>query len=150
MSEIHTQRAGKDPVLERDFIIEIEGLGTIGFSEMSEIKAEYAKAEYREGNSPNYPYKQRGGQSFPDVTFSKGFTTDIAKLNAWYETGERKTVDITRLDHTQTRYMATHRLYEAFPLTKLMGKGDAKSEDGNVINQYVIAFDWYEDFGVST
>jgi len=143
MADINLQRPGKDPLLEMDFLVEIEGIADVGFRDWSDIKHQYAEAKYREGDGPNYDYKQDGKGSVENVTLTRGIFKDDTVIQAWYKSRGRKTVDIVRLKHDRDgdRRSGTYRLYEARCISLSMGKGDAMSEDSNSIMEMVISYE---------
>jgi len=135
--------SGKDPLLEMDFLIEIEGIADVGFKDWSGIKKQFASPEYREGNGPNYKYFQDGMESTSELTLSRGIFKDDTVLQQWFKDRGRKTVDIVRLTHDRSgnRRAATYRLYEARLISLEVGKGDAMSEDSNAIAEAVIKYE---------
>lgn len=143
MGDINMQRPGKDPLLEMDFLIEIEGIADVGFRDHSEIKHTYAEAKYREGDGPDYDYKQDGKGSVENVTFTRGVFKGDTTIQQWYVNRGRKTIDIVKLMHDRSgdRRAVTHRLYEARCVSLSTGKGDAMSEDSNVIMEMVISYE---------
>ena len=146
MANVNYQRPGKDPLLECDFLVEIEGVADVGFMEFSEVKKSTATAQYREGNGPNYKYNQDGLESYEPVTLRRGVFKDDTTLIDWYNSRERKTIDIIRLSHGRegNRRAQVYRLYEARATTLVMGKGDAMSEDSDAINELEITFETYD------
>jgi len=146
MADLNYQRPGKDPLLEMDFLIEIEGVADIGFRDYSEVKKTFATAEYREGDGPNFRYKQDGGESVEKITLTRGVFKDDTVLQEWFLERSRKTVDIVRLIHDRSggdRRANTYRLYETRCPELSLGKGDAMSEDSNAILEMVLEFeDW--------
>lgn len=143
MADIHVQRPGKDPLLEMDFLVEIEGIADVGFRDHSEIKHSYAESKYREGDGPNYDYKQDGKGSVEDVTFTRGVFKGDSTLLQWYLGRGRKTIDIVKLIHDRSgdRRAVTHRLYEARCKSFSGGKGDAMSDDSNVVMEMVVSYE---------
>lgn len=146
MADINRQRPGKDPLLEMDFVIEIEGIADIGFRDYSELKKQFATAEYRQGDGPNFKFKQDGGESVETVTLTRGVFKDDTVLRAWFKERTRKTVDIVRLIHDRSaanRRCNVARLYETRCTSLSLGKGDAMSEDSNAIEEITLEFeDW--------
>lgn len=145
MAEIHKQRPGLDPLLEANFLVEIEGMPTMGFSKCSEPGRKDAVAKYRNGNDPNYRRKQRGLRNYDDITLERGLFADDTALQEWMESGERKTVEIIRLDHLREEQTPSIRLYEAFPSEIQHSKGEADSEDGVAVITLTIAYEWFDD-----
>lgn len=149
MAEIHTQRPGIDPIQERMFWLELDGSMDVGFMSFSEIAEEISISKYREGNGPNYVYKQRGMKSYGEVTLERGIFTGEDVIAQWQESGERKTVSIVRLDHLGEE-VKRYTLYDAFPVKYATGGGDAMSEDGVAVQVLDIAFDYAEFITEST
>lgn len=143
MPEIQIQRPDIDPMQERKFRVEIEGIDLIGFSEFSAPEEDSDVTEYREGDWEDFVRKQAGMRKFNEVTLSKGVMVTSTFLREWIDTKVRRTVDIVRLYHDlseATRY----RLHEAFAKKYTPGKGDAMSGDGAAIESLDIAFDYGE------
>ena len=143
MAGVHNQRPGIDPLQERKFRIEIEGMDLVGFSEFSAPEEDSDVGEYREGDWDDFVRKQAGMRKFNDVTLSRGVMTNSTVLREWIETKGRRTVDIVRLDHNRNEAMR-YRLHEAFAKKYTPGKGDAQSGDGGAIESLDIAYDYGE------
>ena len=144
MAEIHNQRDGIDPLLEANFNLEIEGIPSIGVKSFSEPKKSFATSKYREGNQQPWHRKQRGLASYEPITIERGIIKgDTRELEQWFELGDRRTVDVVRLDHLAQPSGIVYRLYEVFPSELNLGKGDAGSEDGPAILSMTIEI---EDF----
>lgn len=146
--EISVQRPGKDPLLECDFLIEIENIPVAGFMEFTEPTYTMGNPTYREGNGPNTPYKQRGLGDVSNITLKRGVFRDDDTLWDWFKSGERKTVDIVGLKHGRDgdRRVRVVRCYEVQPISWTDAKGDALSEDGKSIHELELAL---EDFDVN-
>jgi phage tail-like protein len=143
--DISVQRAGKDPILQCDFIVEIQGLVIAGFMEFSEPQKSKGKPTYREGNSPNRVFKQNGLETIADVTLKRGIFAEEDYLYNWYMSGERKTIDVVCFKHGRDgdRRVKTYRFYEILPNDYKAGKGDAMSEDGIMTAELLFtAEDW--------
>jgi phage tail-like protein len=130
--DISVQRPGKDPILQCDFVVEIEGIAQAGFMTFTEPQKTKGKPEYREGNMQNRPHKQNGLETIADVTLTRGIFAEEDYLYNWYMSGERKTIDVQCLKHGRDgdRVVKTYRFYEVTPNDFKGGKGDASSEDG--------------------
>ncbi|MBT8348700.1 MAG: phage tail protein [Sulfurovum sp.] len=142
---VSTQRPKVDPLLEMDFLVEIEGIADVGFKDWSGIKGTWASPEYREGDDPPTKTFQDGMLSFDDLTLSRGIFKDDSVIQEWFQERSRKTVDVVRLIHDRTgnRRAAVYRLYEARCTTLEMGSGDATSDDGNSMMEMTIKYeDW--------
>jgi phage tail-like protein len=146
MAEIHNQRPGVDPLLEANFRVDIEGLPSIGFKSVSEPKRSDATAKYRNGNDPNWHRKQRGLRTYDSITLERGLMEDETILQEWMDSGERKTVEILRLNHLTEQVTPYVRCYEAFPSTITHPKGDADSEDGVAIITIELEYEWFDDY----
>lgn len=143
--DVTVQRPGKDPILQCDFIVEIEGIAVAGFQEYSEPQKSKGKATYREGNMANHVHKQNGLETMADVTLKRGIFAGDNVLYEWYQSGERKTIDIVKLKHGRDgdRRVQVTRLYEALANDYKDGKGDAMSEDGIQIAEILLTVeDW--------
>jgi len=130
--DISVQRPGKDPMLQCDFLVEIEGLVVAGFMEFTEPQKSMGIPTYREGNSPNRPYKQRGLETVNSITLKRGIFAEEDDIYDWYTEGTRKTIDIVCMKHGRDgdRRVKTYRFYDVVPADYKAGKGDAMSEDG--------------------
>jgi phage tail-like protein len=74
-----------DPYGQFNFLVEIEGVGTFGFSEVSGLTTDTNTTEYREGNEGS------GGQSatrklpetikYNNIVLKRGFTEDLSAYN---------------------------------------------------------------------
>lgn len=146
MATVNVQRPGKDPLLECNYLVEIEGVADVGFMEFSDIKKTKAVAQYRTGNGPIYKYKQAGLETYEPITLRIGVFKDYNVLRDWYDSGERKSVDIVRLTHGRTgnRRARVYRFYEALPTVLADGKGDAMSEDSDAIGEFIFEFETYD------
>ena len=144
--DITVQRPGKDPFLECDYLVEIEGVAVAGFMECSEVKVSYGVAKYREGNMANYPHKQRGLESYDPITLKRGVFNGDTTLADFCREGRRVTIDIVRLLHSKAgnRRGRVIRLYEALAVGDNEGKFDAMSEDGDAIQELSIEYETYD------
>ena len=143
--DISVQRAGKDPLLQCDFIVEIEGLVVAGFMEFSEPQKTKGKPKYREGNMANRPHVQTGLESIGEMTLKRGIFIEEDYLYDWYMSATRKTIDVVCLKHGRdgNRRVKTYRFYELPPVDYKGGKGDALSEDGIMTAEIVFCpEDW--------
>lgn len=66
-----------DPLMNFRFCVEIDGVASSGFNEVSGIGAETDIVEYREGCDASTVRKMRGLTKFPDLTLSRGMTSDL-------------------------------------------------------------------------
>jgi len=143
MAEIHNQRPGIDPLQERKFWVIIDGLAEIGFSTFSEPEESFGVSKYREGDDPDYPTKQRGMRDYSSIDLERGVFADEDVISSWAETGERKTVDIVRLDHLGNE-VKRYKFHNAFPVKYSIGKGDAMGEDSTVVQKLTFEYEWFE------
>lgn len=143
--DVSVQRSGKDPLLQCDFLVEIDGVAVAGYMEHSEPKKSKGKATYREGNMGNRPHKQNGQEDIADVTLKRGIFADEDALYEWYQSGVRKTADVIALKHGRDgdRRAKVYRYYEALPNEYQGGKGDAMSADGIRVADLLLTIeDW--------
>ncbi len=146
MANINIQRPGKDPLLECDYLIEISGVADVGFMEYGTIKKTTATAEYREGNGPNYKFKQDGLESVEAIVLRRGIFRNDHVVRDLYDSRERRTIDVVHLSHGRegNRRARVERLYEARMTILDEGKGDAMSEDANRIGELEITFETFD------
>jgi len=146
--DISVQRPGKDPLLECDYLVEIEGIPIAGFTTFTEPTYTMGNPSYREGNGPNYSYKQRGLGEVSNITLTRGIFRDDDTLWNWFVSGTRKTVDFVTLKHGRDgdRRARVVRCYEVLPLVWKDGKGDAMSADATQIMEIELSV---EDFDVN-
>ena len=78
-----TQR--NDPYTSFNFRVEIEGIASAVFSEVSGLASETAVIEYRLGGEPNTVRKLPGKASYPDISLKWGIT-DSRELYDWHLT----------------------------------------------------------------
>jgi phage tail-like protein len=77
--------ARNDPYADFNFIVEIDAVTTIGFSECSGLDAEIAVIEYREGNEQiNTVRKIPGLVRYGPIVLKRGLTKDRAVWN-WFK-----------------------------------------------------------------
>jgi len=74
----------KDPYLNYNFAVEIEGLVAGGFSEVSGLQTEIEVQEYREGGLNEYIHKRAGPTKYPTNLVLKKGITDVRTLWNWY------------------------------------------------------------------
>ena len=73
-------RSLEDKIGSMKFAVEIQGVASCGFSEVSGLEMETDVMEYREGCDATTPRKFRGLTKFSDVTLKRGVSSD---LDAW-------------------------------------------------------------------
>lgn len=102
--------ARHDPTPAFNFLVEIDGIVTAGFSECSGLSSETDVIEYREGNERTLGVRKIPGLTrYGNVTLRRGITTN-RDLWDWRQTvidGQvsRRTVAITLLDESATPVM---------------------------------------------
>lgn len=145
--DISIQRPGKDPILECDYLVEIDGIPIAGFMEFTEPTKTHGIATYRDGNGPNYAYKQRGLETISSITLKRGIFAGERDLYDWYVSGIRKTIDVVDLKHARDddRRVRTVRCYECLPKMWKDGKGNSLSEEAIQIFELEIEL---EDFDI--
>jgi phage tail-like protein len=95
--------ARTDPLTSFGFLVEIEGIASAGFREVSGLGAEAEVIEYREGADKLRSVRKLPGLvKYPNVTLKRGFTTSRELWDWWTSTRDgtlqRRTVAITLLD----------------------------------------------------
>jgi phage tail-like protein len=70
--------ARNDPYESFNFTVEIDGVTTAGFSEVSGLDTETDIVNYRNGDHENTLTKLPGLKKFPNITCKRGFTKDTA------------------------------------------------------------------------
>lgn len=99
--------ARRDPFKNYSFLVEIDGIASAAFKSVSGLAAEAEVIEYREGADPlSSSRKLPGRVNFPNVTLTRGITTNQDLWN-WWQTVvngsvERRNVAIVLLDDTRT------------------------------------------------
>jgi phage tail-like protein len=94
-----------DPYLSFNFLVEIEGVVTGGFSEVSGLQAETEIKEYREGGLNEYMHRLAGPTRYASNLVLKRGLTDADTLLKWHQevtqgTIKRKNGSIVLLDIT--------------------------------------------------
>jgi phage tail-like protein len=98
-----TPGARKDPLLDYNFAVEIEGLVAGGFSEVSGLEVELEVQDYREGGVNGFIHKRAGPAKYASNLVLKRGITDVKILWNWYwdvvqGTVDRKNVSILLMD----------------------------------------------------
>jgi len=83
-----TLRTLEDKIASLKFSVEIDGVASCGFSEVSGLEMETDVIEYREGCDATTPRKFRGLTKFSDIVMKRGISSD---LDIWNLT--RRTFD---------------------------------------------------------
>src|SRR5512135_1050828 len=74
--------ARNDPFSQFNFTVQIDGVGSAAFSEVSGLDTETDAIEYREGSEDITVRKLPGLRKYPNLTFKRGSTKDRS-LWAW-------------------------------------------------------------------
>ena len=95
----------KDPYVQFNFLVEIDGVPRAGFTEASGLTAEQEVVEYREGSENTTVRKLAGLTTYPNIMLSRGFTQDLT-LYEWRLTvingaTERRSGSIVLLDEAR-------------------------------------------------
>jgi len=96
--------APQDPLLGFRFAVEIEGLVTAGFSDVTGLHGEIEVLPYREGGLNAYMWQRAGPVKYSaNLVLKKGILADSRELWDWYcDVGqgdvERKNVSVVLLD----------------------------------------------------
>jgi len=121
-----------DPYRVFNFVVEINGTQTAGFSDVSGLEARTETEDYREGGVNDYVHKIAKESRYANVTLKHGITDDKAMWE-WCEsvrTGrvERKTISVVLLDSLRNEKWRWV-FHDAFPVkwnaTDLSGSGNA-------------------------
>ncbi|NCO86102.1 MAG: phage tail protein [Rhodobacterales bacterium] len=73
------------PYTQFNFLLEIDGIVSAGFTEVSGVTMESDIVEYREGSDPTHVRKMPGLSKYGNITLKRGFT-DNAELADWRKT----------------------------------------------------------------
>jgi len=77
--------ARNDPYAQYNFILEIEGLQSAGFSEVGGLTMEQDIIEYRDGSDSSTVRKQPGLRKYGNISLKRGFTQN-RELWEWRKT----------------------------------------------------------------
>jgi phage tail-like protein len=97
--------ARNDPFSQFNFVIELEGIPSGAFSEVSGLDMETDPIEYREGSEDITVRKLPGLRKYPNISLKRGFTPDTS-LYDWRKTvmdgkTERKSGSIVLLNEAR-------------------------------------------------
>lgn len=81
-----------DPYISFNFLVEIEGILTGGFSECSGLQAEVEIVEYREGGQNDYVHRFAGRANYPPLVLKHG-VSPIDTLWVWHQDVARGKVE---------------------------------------------------------
>ena len=107
------------PMTGFNFIVEIDGLNSIAFTEVSGLSAAVEVIEYREGSSPeSIAAKLPGLTKFSNVTLKRGIAKGNNDFYQWFtssrQKADRRNVAIKLLDEERNEVMRW-LLTNAFP-----------------------------------
>ena len=107
------------PMSAYHFIVEIDGLNTIAFTEVSGLSASVDVVELRDGSSPeSFPVKMPGLSKVSNVVLKRGITKGNNDFFNWFQSSREKTdrrnVAIKLLDEEKNTVMVW-LLTNAFP-----------------------------------
>lgn len=110
----------RDPYLGFNFIVEIDGVVTAGFSDVSGLAAEAEVQEFREGGLNEFTHKRAGPIKYPGNLVLKRGISEAAGLWSWYTDVmqgkiKRKTVSILLLD-SACQERERWNFYGAYPV----------------------------------
>ncbi len=108
-----------DPYSAYNFLVEIDGIISGGFTEVSGLSITTAVKTVKEGGMNDFEHKLPEATSYTDITLKKGIT-DMDTIWGWYDNVvkgkvERKNGTIYLLDHQGLPAMWWD-FYEAFPV----------------------------------
>lgn len=111
-------RRAIDPFNSQNFLLEIDGITSAGFSECTGLNAESNVIEYREGNESITPRKLPGLNKFGNVTLKRGLSKDTALFD-WHKAAmdgdiNRTSVSIVVLDEKRQEQLR-YNLVNAWP-----------------------------------
>lgn len=139
---LHNQRP-QDSAQKAQFYVEIDGIQATSFKKVDGLKSAFAVIEERDGNEPNRKRKQRGLETFDNVTLTKGVTFVDSELAAWYATGDRRSVSIVQLSHAGDE-MKRWNLVNAFPLEYSPIEGMESDSDAVQVESLVLAHEGFD------
>lgn len=142
MAAIHSQRP-QDSAQKAQFYVEIDGIQATNFKKVDGLKSSFAVLEERDGNEPNRKRKQRGLESFDNVTLTKGVTAVASDLAAWFATGDRRSVSIVQMNHAGEE-MKRWNLINAFPLEYSPIEGMESDSDAIQVETLVLAHEGFD------
>ena len=121
-----------DPYKSFNFIVEIDGLATAGFTECSGLSTETTVIEYREGSDKDVVRKLPGLNKFSNITLKRGLTANRDLWN-WRKTIiegtiDRRNVAIILLADDRTE-VARFTLSQAWPCKWVGPALNAKGND---------------------
>lgn len=125
-------RRDTDPYGAYHFLIEIDGVETAAFSDVSGLGAEIDVVEYREGSDKGGIRKLPGLTRYTNVSLKRGVTRSQELWDWFNETsqgnGDRRSVAIILLDESRQPALRWE-LTNAWPCQFKVGALDASSSD---------------------
>lgn len=117
MAEIRSSQHNGDYLPAHNFKIEIDGVISGGFKEISGIESEVEIIEYKDGSDP-ITHKRPGKAKYKNIVLKRGFVND-ASLLEWYKkvlngVTERKSGSIIYLDREGNEVLR-YNFFEAWP-----------------------------------
>jgi phage tail-like protein len=123
-----------DPYRNYRFRIEIDGIQTAGFSDVTIADTSVDATDYREGTDPPYQRKLSGMVKYGNITLKKGLT-DSTDLYDWQQqivqkgaSGNRKSLSLILMDEAGTD-QAQWDIVEAWPVKYAPSDFSAKGSD---------------------
>lgn len=131
------------------FNLEIEGLQFATFRSCSDIRIQVAKIEHSEGGSL-IPSKQPGRVTVPDVTLTRGATSDL-RMWEWMQQVvaagvlvedplQKRTIDLVQMNRVGST-LRRWTLVNAWPVDFKAGDWDNEADE-NVIEEVILAYDY--------
>jgi phage tail-like protein len=124
--------ARTDPFPGFDFVVEIDGIATAGFGEVSGLEGSIDVIEYREGTDALTVHKLAGLVKYGNVTLRRGLT-DSRDLYSWWTAVasgkvDRRGVAIVLLDRERNP-VRRWLLREAWPVRYAVSSLNAEGND---------------------
>ena len=122
-----------DPLLHYNFLVEIDGIQSAGFQEVSALTSDTDVIDYREGSDANLNTRRIPGlRKSTNVTFKRGYTQN-KELWTWRKDiingiVKRRDVDILALDESRAEVLRW-RLREAWISKWESGPFNAKTNE---------------------
>jgi len=139
---MHNQRL-QDSAQKAQFYVEIDGIQATNFKKVDGLRASYSVVEERDGNEPNRKRKQRGIETFDNVTLTKGVTMVASDLEKWYLAGDRRSVSIVQMSYAGEE-IRRWNLINAFPVEYTPIEGMDSDSDAVQIETLVLAHEGFE------
>jgi len=133
-----------DSILNCNFLVEIDGIQQLGFKKVEGLESTFGVIQERNGNERNRKRKQRGLETFPDITLTQGVTVNVGELSEWYKSGERKDIAIVELDSDRNE-SRRWTVESAFPISdKPVDILDAEAENEVAFQTMILAHEGIE------